>query len=79
MADLCPKCGSENVAVGNFPLSCSDCGWSFLNKHPCDICGSPSTSFMSVCKEAYYRCSEHGLTDEERNSAMRRFFREVLK
>lgn len=78
MADLCPKCGSANVAVGNFPLNCSDCGWSYLNKHPCEVCGAPSTSFTSALKEVHYRCSDHGLTTEENNGIMRRFFREVL-
>jgi hypothetical protein len=71
MADkyTCPKCGSEDLEIGNFPLRCCTCGWSYLNKHPCTQCGLPA---VSVCSGSggrgpsfiYYGCSAHPITPE---------------
>lgn len=78
MADVCPNCGSSNVAIGNVVLSCSDCDWSFLNKHPCGICGQPSYSFIRGGGEVHYRCLQHDMTEVETRGVFRRFF-ELLR
>jgi len=58
----CPSCGSEDVLVGAFLLSCCACGWSYMNKYPCTICGKPSFSSCSMGEngnEVYHGCKEH--------------------
>lgn len=77
MSDICPRCGSSNVAVGNFVLSCGDCDWSFLNKHPCEVCQQPSFSVMGSGDDVHYRCREHGLSEDESRDILRRFFQKV--
>jgi len=75
--DQCPKCGSKNVWVGAFPLSCDDCGWNYLNKYPCDVCGGPSFSSYGAGKLGemvyHHRCREHPLSDEERSALFKNF------
>lgn len=62
--DRCPACYSTNVLVGSFVLECCACGWSYLNKYPCDVCGKPSTSaggYKTQTEDRFWhRCGEHG-------------------
>jgi hypothetical protein len=77
--DVCPKCGSENVAVGNFPLECLDCDWHFLNEYPCDICGGPSVSACGTGNKSLHRCRQHPWTKEEQSAVFREFFSKFLE
>lgn len=61
----CPACESDSVCVGNFVLRCEACGWSYLNSHPCRVCGKPATGVMGNGQAALYSCSTHPFTEEE--------------
>lgn len=62
----CPQCQSRNIEVGAFPLRCLDCGWHYLNAHPCDICGEPAFNMRASGTSenwcAFYGCKEHPAT-----------------
>lgn len=64
LIDVCPKCGSQNVWVGNFPLSCNDCGWHYCNLYPCYVCNEPSTGFVGINNITLYSCSKHSDIDK---------------
>lgn len=74
----CPKCQSNNVLAGAFVLSCDECGWHYLNKHPCRTCGQPATGAMGNGRESIYSCKAHPFTSEERTRAFRRFAEAIL-
>ena len=61
----CPDCGSTNLLVGNFPLSCMECGWSYLNTSPCRVCGGKSVSVASGGGDPLYGCVNHPITNRE--------------
>lgn len=63
--DKCPKCLSTNVLVGNRVLSCEACGWHYLNKYPCRVCGGPATGSVGGNGRAWYSCKLHPFTPEE--------------
>lgn len=77
MKYVCPKCGSDNVEVGNFPLNCLACGWSYLNKYPCRVCGAPATGAMGGNVESFYSCKAHPFTAEEIRRTFAGFVRAV--
>jgi predicted nucleic acid-binding Zn-ribbon protein len=62
---ICPKCGSDNVEVGNVVLGCLACGWSYLNEHPCRVCGAPATGAMGGNGKPLYSCSAHPFTSDD--------------
>lgn len=66
---FCPNCRSSNVLVGAFVLECLSCGWHYLNKHPCTVCGKPSTSSYGSNdgkggRVELYGCNEHPVTKQ---------------
>lgn len=61
--DKCPKCGSGNITVGAFPLSCQNCCWHFLNENPCCVCEGPSVAAAGAYGVTLYWCSEHAPKD----------------
>ena len=69
---ICPECGSENVLIGVFVLSCCTCGWDHNNKYPCSVCGKPSFgcggSESNGIKVILYGCKEHPVTMEAINT-----------
>lgn len=75
MNNYCPKCGSSNVLVGNFLLRCLACGWHYLNKHPCRICGDESVACAGGKDEALYGCKQHPITENEMRSLVVSAFR----
>ena len=76
--DRCPKCGSDNIMIGAFPLRCFACGWHYLNRHPCTVCGEPATSAVGYGKENYYGCPQHPPSEEVRAGMVRRFAADVF-
>ncbi len=65
MADTCPRCGSDKVWVGAFVLSCETCGWHYLNRYPCRVCGQPSRNGGGINDDMLYGCADHPITDAE--------------
>jgi hypothetical protein len=55
----CPACDSPDVCLGAFPLKCFACGWSYLNKHPCETCGAPAVAVIGGAGGRRYRCAAH--------------------
>lgn len=79
--DKCFECGSTNVTIGGSVLRCFACGWNYLNKYPCRICGGPSVSFAgySPGKSTLYGCKEHPITKDERRSLFSSFISRAAK
>jgi hypothetical protein len=54
--------------VGAFVLSCEACGWHYLNKNPCSVCGEKSVSSYGSDNPAtgrhvrLYGCKAHPVT-----------------
>lgn len=74
--DNCPACGSGDVMVGAFVLSCLACGWNHNNKHPCRVCGQPSFSAAGGSdgdgnSYSLYGCRAHPVTHDEALKASR--------
>lgn len=83
-ASKCPKCGSEEVEIGNFVLACSACGWHHLNKYPCTECGKPSFSSVGGSdgrgnSYTYNGCRDHPATTQHLTKAMAGFSKAVLE
>ena len=57
--DSCPKCESTNVMVGAFVLSCFACGWHYLNKYDCRVCGKPAFNATGCNGVIAYGCRDH--------------------
>lgn len=70
---VCPKCGSTDIWIGAFPLSCNACDWHYLNEYPCDTCGKPSRSSMGTGDLNMHRCRDHPFTDEDRRRVFAKF------
>lgn len=60
----CPSCGSTNIIIGAFPLSCQDCDWHHLNDQPCSVCGKPSRGCAGIGKHVIYGCREHPVSTQ---------------
>lgn len=73
----CPECGSTDVLVGNFLLQCFTCGWCYLNKYSCRMCGDKSVSAVGNSKEILYGCKDHPISAEERTRLFSEFVEAV--
>lgn len=71
--DVCPQCQSPNVLVGAFVLSCCDCGWYYLHKHPCRVCGARAVGVLGCGNNVLYSCRAHPFTEDELRDVFRRF------
>lgn len=76
--DRCPDCGGTNLLVGNFPLNCLTCGWNYLNKHPCRVCGGKSVSSVCGSGKFLYGCKDHPITPGEMNELVSGFANAIL-
>lgn len=73
--NVCPRCGSGEVAVGNSAKECFACGWHYLNTHACRVCGLPARGVIGCGGVTYYRCADHTFSEAEFSEVMNHFVR----